>query len=192
MQVCVVPGPGNGQELVDSIVTVPGVRVRAAHTREEIGTCDVIVTPRGPSRSFSAWYRDDPLGRAVLDAYQAGTPWVALCGSALPLVARFGSGCGGIEAQSLIAAKGTNDRFFGQRDVLTPDGQKLPFHYTSAPSFEADGETEVLGRTDGEASVLREADLVITAGFPLTQDGWIFLFESVGYPLAGARTDPLS
>lgn len=188
MEVCVIPGPGNGQEVIDSITAIPGLRVRTARDPSEIGSCDVMVTPRGPSRSFSAWYREHPLGQAVVQAYQSGVPWVALCGSALPLVARFGAGCGGIEPQSLIAARGVNDRFFGQRDVET-GRQKLPFHYTSAPSFEAEGDTEVLGKTDGEGSVLREADLVITAGLPLTHDGWFFLFESVGYPLAGPHTE---
>lgn len=188
MEVCIVAGPGNGQEIMDSIVAVPGVRVRTARRPEEIGTCDLMVTPRGPSRSFSSWYREDPLGQAVLRNHQAGTSWLALCGSALPLCASFGSGCEGISPQSIIAAKGMNDRLFSQRDVVTKDGRRLPFHFTSAPSFTAEGDTEVLGSTDGEGSILREAELVVASGLPLTTDGWFFLFESVGYPVAGARS----
>lgn len=188
MEVCVVAGPGNGQELMDSLVGIPGLRVRAAKAAGDVGECDVILTPRGPSRSFSAWYQEDPLGKEVVATYQQGTPWVALCGSALPLCAAFGPGCGGIEPQSLIAAKGTNDRLYGQRDVESADGKHLPFHFTSAPSFQAQGESEVIGRTDGEGSVLRDAELLISAGLPLTHDGWLFLFESVGFPLAGAKS----
>lgn len=189
MRICVVPGPGNGKELMDGLARMGGVDIVLVRNPDELAEADLIVTPRGPSRSFSKWYQDDPLGQAVVTAHQRGASWLALCGSALPLMSVFGTGCAGITALSLLPAKGTNDVLQGQDDVETPDGRRLPFHFTSAPVYEA-GATEgveTLAKTEGLGSVVRGHDLVVSSGLPLTEDGWSFLFEAAGCPVRGAR-----
>ncbi len=187
MDVALVPGPGNGRELEASLARNPDARVRLIRRAEELQGADLILTPRGPSRSFSRWYREDPLGQAVVQAYLDGTPWVALCGSSLPLASKLGRGCDGIEPLSLLAMAGTNDLLNGQGNIETREGVRLPFHFTSAPAYEPQGSTEVLGKTGGQGSVLRDGDLVVCSGLPLSREAWAFLFGAAGYPVAGAE-----
>ncbi|MBW3583185.1 MAG: hypothetical protein KY455_08825 [Euryarchaeota archaeon] len=188
MDVCIVPGPGNAQELVDSLTRMRGARVYVAGRPADLERADLLVTPRGPSRSFSKWYEGDDLGQAVRAVHQKGTPWIALCGSALPLSSEHGAGCSGVARFSIAAMRGSNDRLFGQDKVKTSEGRELPFHFTSAPSFEAREGTEVLGTIGGEGAILRAEDLVVSAGLPLSPEAWLFLFEAAGLPLAGAKS----
>ena len=190
MEVRVAVGPGSGKELITSLSTIPGMRVRHASSPEELAGADLLVTPRGPSRSFSKWYREDPVGRAVVEAHRNGTAWIALCGSGIPLAARLGAGCDGIEPLSLVAMTATNDRLFGEGTVLTTDGRRLPFHFTSAPSYEGFAGTDILGRAGGEGAILRGDDIVISSGLPLSTEGWAFLFAAAGFPVAGTQVPP--
>lgn len=187
MDLVIVPGPGNGKELMDSLAWTQGANVRLAREPEDLEGADLIVTPRGPSRSFSEWYLNDALGQAVLAASRQGVPWIAFCGSALPLSAELGEECQGVTAQSLVAMKGRNNRLFGPGKVAASDDRVFRFHFTSAPSFEAMEGTETLAATNGDGSVLRADDIVVSSGLPVDQDGWAFLFEAVGVPIHGAR-----
>lgn len=190
MDLVIAAGPGNGKELMDHLAWTAGARVKLAWRAEEIHDADLIVTPRGPSRSFSKWYQTDPVGQAVLQAYQQGTPWLAFCGSGLPLCSKLGAGCHGIEPLSLIAATGTNDRCHGPGIIRTVAGKEYPFHFTSAPSFSpmADSDCELIATAkNGECAILRSGDLVVSSGIPATKDGWAFLFETMEIPISGAK-----
>lgn len=188
MRVCLVPGPGNGKEVMDGLTHMSGVKAILAHSVAELDDADLILTPRGPSRSFSAWYRNDPMGQEVLRRHQAGTPWLALCGSALPLASSFGKGCDGVRSVGLMAVEGTNDTLQGPRDTDQTSGRALRFHHTSAPVYRPLADTvEVLATTEGHGSILREGDLVVSSGIPMSHEGWAFLFEAAGLPVTGAR-----
>ena len=188
MDVCIIPGPGNAQELVDSLTRTPGARVHVAARPADMERADVLMTPRGPSRSFGRWYQEETLGQAVLATNQQGVPWIALCGSSLPLCSQHGSGCDGVPKLSIAAMKGTNDRLFGQKIVRAQDGRQYPFHFTSAPMYEPLERTELLATSDGMGVVLRGDDLIVSSGLPLTPEAWTFLFEAAGMPLAGAKS----
>ncbi len=190
LDLVIAPGPGNGKELMDHLAWTDGARVKLAWSAEEIANADLLVTPRGPSRSFSDWYRTDPVGQAVVEAHQQGTTWLAFCGSALPLVSQVGEGCAGVHPLSMVAAKGRNNRCQGPGVARLADGTEYPFHYTSAPTFEAlDGEDgAVLARArNGDGVILKSADLVLSSGLPMSKDGWRFLFDQLEIPLSGAR-----
>jgi len=99
---------------------------------KDFAPLDALVLPRGKSLRFGEIFGGTPLGRAIVE-FSKDMPMLAICGSMIACVERFGRGCEGRNTIGIIDAKVDNGCLDGNLKVVLANGQECIGNFTEAP-----------------------------------------------------------